>query len=76
MELRELKIQLDELLQKGFVRPSMSPWAAPVLFVKKTDETLRLCIDYMELNKVTTKLKNPLPRIDSCLLYTSDAADE
>ena len=63
-ELRELKEQLQELLDKGFIRPSTSPWGAPVLFVKKKDGTLRLCIDYRELNKVTFKNKFPLPRID------------
>jgi len=63
-ELKELKIQLDELLQKGFIRPSVSPWGAPVLFVKKKDGTLRLCIDYRELNKITIKNKYHLPRID------------
>ena len=66
-ELRELKSQLQELLDKGFVRPSTSPWGAPVLFVKKKDGTLRLCIDYRELNKVTIKNKYPLPRIDDLL---------
>ncbi|XP_022957288.1 uncharacterized protein LOC111458730 [Cucurbita moschata] len=63
-ELRELKEQLQELLDKGFIRPSVSPWGAPVLFVKKKDGSLRLCIDYRELNKVTIKNKYPLPRID------------
>ncbi len=63
-ELKELKIQLQELLDKGFIRPSMSPWGAPVLFVKKKDRTLRLCIDYQQLNKVTMKNKYLLPRID------------
>jgi hypothetical protein len=63
-ELVELKIQLQELLDKGFIRPSVSPWGAPVLFVKKKDGTLRLCIDYRQLNKVTVKNKYPLPRID------------
>ena len=63
-EIKESKIQLQELLDKGFVRPSFSPWGAPVLFVKKKDGTMRLCIDYRELNKVTIKNKYPLPRID------------
>jgi len=63
-ELKELKIQLQELLDKGFIRPSVSPWGAPVLFVKKKDGTLRLYIDYRQLNKVTVKNKYPLPRID------------
>ena len=63
-ELTELKKQLDELLSKGFIRPSSSPWGAPVLFAKKADGTLRLCIDYRKLNHVTVKNKYPLPRID------------
>ncbi|KAJ3669525.1 hypothetical protein LUZ60_011475 [Juncus effusus] len=64
VELKELKNQLDELLKLGFIRPSVSPWGAPVLFVKKKDGSMRLCIDYRELNKVTVKNKYPLPRID------------
>jgi hypothetical protein len=64
MELAELKVQLQELLDKGFIWPSNSPWGAPVLFVKKKDGTLRLCIDYRQLNKVTVKNRYPLPRID------------
>ena len=63
-EMAELKKQLEELVEKGFIRPSSSPWGAPVLFVKKKDESLRLCIDYKGLNKVTIKNKYPLPRID------------
>ena len=63
-ELRELKAQLQELLGKGFIRPSASPWGAPVLFVKKKDGSFRMCIDYRQLNKVTIKNKYPLPRID------------
>ena len=63
VELKELKLQLQELLEKGFIRPSVSPWGAPVLFVKKKDGTLRLCIDYRQLNKLTVKNKYPLPRI-------------
>ena len=63
-ELAELKVQLQELLDKGFIRLINSPWGAPVLFVKKKDGTLRLCIDYRQLNRVTIKNKYPLPRID------------
>ncbi|KAL0540223.1 hypothetical protein IC582_024456 [Cucumis melo] len=63
-ELKELKVQLQELLDKGFIRRSVSPWGAPVLFVKKKDGSMRLCIDYRELNKVTIKNRYPLPRID------------
>ncbi|KAL0546363.1 hypothetical protein IC582_016271 [Cucumis melo] len=63
-ELKELKVQLQELLDKGFIRPSVSPWGALVLFVKKKDGSMRLCIDYRELNKVTVKNRYPLPRID------------
>ena len=63
-ELQELKVQLKEMLDKGFIRPSVSPWGAPVLFVKKKDGTLRLCIDYRLLNQVTIKNRYPLPRID------------
>ncbi len=57
----ELKKQLEEPLNKGFIRPSVSPWGAPVLFVKKKDVTFRLCIDYKKLNAVTIKNKYPLP---------------
>ncbi|KAD2394125.1 hypothetical protein E3N88_41102 [Mikania micrantha] len=64
MELKELKEQLEELLDLGFIRPSVSPWGAPVLFVKKKDGTMRLCIDYRELNKITIRNRYPLPRID------------
>nr|CAB3502861.1 unnamed protein product [Digitaria exilis] len=63
-ELAELKIQLQELLDKGFIRPSVSPWGCPAIFVKKKDHSLRLCIDYRPLNAVTIKNKYPLPRID------------
>ena len=63
-ELLELSNQLQELLEKGFIRPSFSPWGAPVLFVKKKDGSFRMCIDYRELNKLTIKNRYPLPRID------------
>ena len=63
-EMRELMAQLQELLDKGFIRPSSSPWGASVLFVKKKDGTMRMCIDYRVLNKVTIKNCYPLPRID------------
>ncbi|GJS88023.1 putative reverse transcriptase domain-containing protein [Tanacetum coccineum] len=63
-EMRELPKQLRELLEKGFIRPSSSPWGAPVLFVKKKDGSFRMCIDYRELNKLTVKNSYPLPRID------------
>jgi hypothetical protein len=63
-ELAELKKQLSELELKGYVRPSSSPWGAPVLFVKKKDGSMRLCVDYRALNEVTIKNKYPLPRID------------
>ena len=64
VELKELKLQLQELLEKGFIRPSVSPWGAPVLFVKKKYGTLRLCVDYKQLNEMTVKNKYLLPRID------------
>ena len=63
-ELKELKVQMEKLLSKGFVKASTSPWGAPVLFVKKKDGSLRLCIDYRQLNKVTIRNQYPLPRID------------
>jgi hypothetical protein len=63
-ELAELKIQLQDLLDKGFIRPSASPWGCPALFVKKKDNSLRLCVDYRPLNAVTIKNKYPLPHID------------
>jgi hypothetical protein len=63
-ELAELKKQLDELLQKGYIHPSISPWGSPMLFVKNKDGSLRMCVDYRQLNEVTIKNKYPLPRID------------
>ena len=64
VELQKLKVQLQELLDKGFIRPSTSPWGAPVLFAKKKERTLRLCIDYRQLKRVTIKNRYPLSRID------------
>ena len=61
--MKELKVQLQELLDKGFVLPSVSPCGAPVLFMKKKDDTLQMCIDYRQINKVTVINKYPLPRI-------------
>ncbi|GJU09811.1 putative reverse transcriptase domain-containing protein [Tanacetum coccineum] len=63
-EMQELSTQLQELSDKGFIRLSSSPWGAPVLFVKKNDESFRMCIDYRELNKLTAKNRYPLPRIN------------
>nr|GFD30959.1 putative reverse transcriptase domain-containing protein [Tanacetum cinerariifolium] len=63
-EMKELSEQLQELFDKGFIRPSSSPWGAPVLFIKKKDSSFRMCIDYRELNKLTVKNRYPLPRID------------
>jgi hypothetical protein len=59
-----LKVQSQELLDKGYIRPSSSPWGSPALFVKKKDGSLHLCVDYRPLNVVTIKNKYPLPRID------------
>jgi len=67
IELVELKKQIEDLLEKKFIRPSASPWGAPMLLVKKKDGSLRLCIDYRQLNKLTIKNKYPLPRIDNLL---------
>ncbi|XP_047148412.1 uncharacterized protein LOC124820700 [Vigna umbellata] len=66
-ELAELKNQIEDLMDKQFIRPSASPWGAPVLLVKKKDDNSRLCVDYKQLNKLTIKNKYPLPRIDDLL---------
>jgi hypothetical protein len=63
-ELKELKKQLTELQEAGYIRPSSSPWGAPVLFVQKKDGSQRTCVDYRTLNDVTVKNKYPLPRIE------------
>jgi hypothetical protein len=64
MELKELKVQLQGLLDKGYIRPSTSPWGYLALFVEKKDKELRLCVDYRPLNAVAIKNRYPLPRID------------
>ncbi|KAL8114916.1 hypothetical protein AgCh_021664 [Apium graveolens] len=73
VEMKELATQLQDLLEKGVIRPSVSLWGAPVLFVKKKDGSMRLCIDYRELNKLTIKNKYPLPRIDDLFDQLSGA---
>ena len=74
-ELAELKTQLNELLKKGLIHPSLSLWGCPAIFLKKKDHSLRMCVDYRPLNEVTIKNKYPLPRIDilfdSCLKQKS-----
>ena len=72
-KLKELKVQMEELVCNGFFRPSTSPWGASVLFLKKKYGSLRLCIDYRELNKVTIRNQYPLPRIDD-LFYQLQGA--
>ena len=69
-EMQELKKQVQELENLEFVRPSTLPWGTPVLFVKKKDGTLRLCINYRELNKVTIKNRYPLPQMTNLINYT------
>jgi hypothetical protein len=71
--LKELQMQLKEILKKGYTCPSVSPWGASILFVKKKDGTLRLCIDFRQLNKVTIKNKYTLPRIDDLFDQLKDA---
>ena len=72
-EMKELNIQLQELMDKGFIRPSVLPWGAFVLFVKKKDGTLRMCIDYRQINKVTMKNRYPLPRIEDLFYHLKGA---
>ena len=74
-ELKELKEQLKDLLDKGFIILNIPPRGAPVLFVKKKDGSLRMCIDYRQLNKVTIKNKYPIPRIDELLDQLQGASD-
>ena len=73
VELQKLRVQLQELLDKGFIRPSTSPWGASVLVSKKRGKTLRLCIGYRQLNRVTIKNRYPLPRIDDLFDQLSEA---
>jgi len=72
-ELKKLKVQLEELLAKGYIKPSKSPYGAPILFVHKKDGTLRMCVDYRALNKATMKNRYPLPRIDDLFDHLSGA---
>ena len=74
LELIELKQQIEELLAKEFIRSSVSSWDAPILLVKKKDESMKLCIDYKRLNKVTIKNKYPLPKIDDQLNQLLEAS--
>ena len=73
VELQELKVQLQELLDKGFIKSSTSPWGALVFFAKKKDKTLRLCIYYRQFNRVTVKNQYPLPRIDDLFVQLRGA---
>ncbi|GKB90476.1 putative reverse transcriptase domain-containing protein [Tanacetum coccineum] len=73
-EMQELSNQLQELAHQGFIRPSTSPWGAPVLFLKKKDGSFRMCIDYQELNKLTVKNRYPLPRIDDLFDQLQDSS--
>jgi hypothetical protein len=73
-ELCELQMQLKELLDLGLIRPSVSPWGAPVIFVKKKDGSLRLCIDYRDLNRATVKNRYPMLRIDDLFDQMKGAA--
>ena len=66
-ELKEVKLQIEDLLNKGWIRPSSSPFGAPILFVRKKDGTLRMCVDYRRLNAITVKDRTPIPRVDELL---------
>jgi hypothetical protein len=72
-KLKELQMYLEEILKMGYLRPSVSPWGAQVLFMKKKYGTLRLCIDFRQLNKVTIRNKYPLPRINDIFDQLKDA---
>jgi len=73
IEMQELK-HVQDLLEKGLIKPNVSPWGVPVLFIKKKDGTLRLCIEYRMLNKVTIKNRYPLPKIDDLFDQLKDVA--
>jgi hypothetical protein len=73
LELKELEMHIEELLKKGYIHPSVSPWGFSMIFVKNKDGTLRLCIDFKQLNKVTVKNKYPFPRIDDLFYQLKDA---
>lgn len=73
LELMELKLQVQEFMDKKYIRSSVSPWGVPIFFVNKKDGTLILCIDYWHLNKVTIKNKYPLPRIDDIFVRMKGA---
>ena len=75
-ELAKIKKQLEELLEKGFIRPSSSPWGCPAIFVKKKDGTLRMCVDYRPLNTVTIKNKYPLSHIDTLFDRLASAKED
>ena len=72
-ELLEVKLQLQDLMEKRYIKLNVSPWGELVLFVKKKDGTLRLCVDYQKLNKVTIKNNYPLPKIDDFLVQMRGA---
>jgi len=72
-DLKELQIQLDELLQTGFIRSSVSPWSTPVLIVKNKNGTLRLCINFKDLNKITIKTTYPSPQVDDLFNQLQEA---
>jgi hypothetical protein len=72
-ELKDLKVQLEELLAKGYIKPNKSPYGTPVFFVHKKDRTLKMCVDYRAFNKVMVKNRYPLPRIDDLFDRLSEA---
>jgi hypothetical protein len=73
LEMKELQMKLEELLTKGYICPSVSPWVTPIFFMKKKYGTMRVCINFRQLNKVTIKNRYPLPRIDDLFDQLKDA---